>query len=325
MGVVAFGVTALFTNLGHLNRKSEIKDATLIFQRNLEQLIVQGQLPWIKTATHSSNPIFQCIGLDCLNFFKTVHGANPQKVKVMMGDGTLYYDSTTTGSTYGFTRGGYVCTSFDAVNGNINCPLHATVKVKPLTNAANTQCLQPDGVTPIPGCQCPWWVFNVKFSEKTAVTDTHYTANPSGFDAVFMRCSYGIGTCAPCLSGYPTPTPTPSAVYAPATPANCPVPNGYSGGSTSVGAGTCGCAADGGTCTWMVDGSPCCVCLDPNGGNASYASCVANNCLLRAAYDACRANLLQCWADKLAGRYLGNCPTACFIPIYSDCSRFPHN
>jgi hypothetical protein len=124
----------------------------------MEQLTmnVEGQVSsreaWENTIAANSG--VQPAGLDCLNKTKnqTCSNATVSNIKIVSsvtdaaGNPVVAIDNS---PTAGFTIRGEACSTFDAVNGNDDCPIHVNVSWTPVCTGANPCC----GAKP--GCAKP--------------------------------------------------------------------------------------------------------------------------------------------------------------------------
>lgn len=82
----------------------------------------------------------------------------------------VYYD--TFSNTQGFDKDGKVCSGFDAVNGDFQCPLRANISWR--ANCISDPCYNPTDI-----------VVEVNFEYKTSDSDKKIAFNPTNYDFAF--------------------------------------------------------------------------------------------------------------------------------------------
>lgn len=115
MNVAVLGIVSLFKMLGKQQMRSNMAAQSDMMRRNL-LTIIQNDEAWQNTVNDTANT-----SLACLKNHTTCTGAGGP-FRVMNSQNVLVYDALSSPST-GMTVDGQTCSTFDATNGNDQCPL----------------------------------------------------------------------------------------------------------------------------------------------------------------------------------------------------------
>lgn len=172
--VVSLGIMNLIIYYSKVEQQQRLSSGIVSARYQLISFL-QDERGWLNTiyAPHNDTLYSDCLTGDTNGTTDCFPASAPIGLAVYNSSpypGELYYEGL---ANEGFSRDGEVCDTFDAINGNFNCPFHAEVQWR--------------AICPGSPCYQPTIEVDVKFSISQSEGEKKLMFNPENYNFTFQK------------------------------------------------------------------------------------------------------------------------------------------